>query len=115
MVTAAADGSIDGAGRAKLVGHLKCGFPNAQIQTKVLGLVVHGGTQGSDLVLNIRIESTSPTGSQDYGGFVATVLRKALRLPVGVRKLHVSARDSTRKGRYSSQTTFTLSCTAGCA
>jgi hypothetical protein len=113
-VTAAADGSIGGMGRARLVGRLKCGFPNAQIQTKVLDLIIHGTTRGTDLVLAIRAASASPTGSRDYGGFVATVLRRDLRLPVGVRRLHMSARDSTRKGRYSSRTSFTLSCTASC-
>ena len=114
-VTAAFDGALHGAGQARLVGRLICGFPNAQIQTEVLDLSVRGSTAGAGLVLKIRAASVSPVGSHDYGGFIATILRRTLRLPVGSGKLHLSARDSTGKGTYSSETVFTLACTAGCS
>jgi hypothetical protein len=113
-VTASSDGAIDGSGQARLVGRRTCDSPNAQIQSKVLDLFVRGNTKGSGLVLRIRVASTSPSGSHDYGGFVATVLRRALTLSVGNRKLRLSARDSSGKETYSSKTAFVLSCTAGC-
>jgi hypothetical protein len=113
-VTASSAGAIDGSGRARLVGRRTCTFANAQIQTKVLDLFVRGDTKGKGLVLQIRVASASPSGSHDYGGFVATVLRRALTLPVGNRKVRLSVRDSTGKERYSSQTAFVLSCTTGC-
>jgi hypothetical protein len=113
-VTASSDGAIDGSGQAKLVGRRTCSFANAQIQARVLDLFVRGNARGTGLVLQIRAASTSPSGSRDYGGFVATVLRRALTLSVGNRKLRLSARDSTGKETYSSQTAFVLSCTAGC-
>lgn len=113
-MTASPEGAIDGAGRARLVGRLVCGFSNAQIQARVLDLIVRGHVSGQDLILTIRASSVLPTSSHDYGGFMATVLRRAITIPLGPRTLRRSALDSTGKGRNASYTTFTLGCTAAC-
>jgi hypothetical protein len=111
-MTASSDGVIEGTGRARLVGHLVCGFPNAQIQARVLDLLVRGNVSGQDLVLTISASSIGPAGSHDYGGFMGTVLRRAVTLSIGPRTLRRSVLDSTGKGKYSSETAFTLGCTA---
>jgi hypothetical protein len=113
-MTASSDGAIDGTGRARLVGRLVCGFPNAQIQARVLDLLVRGHVSGQDLVLTISASSVLPHSSHDYGGFMATVLRRAVTLPLGARTLRRSSLDSTGRGKYSSETTFALGCTAAC-
>ena len=110
------EGLVTGGGRAHLVGRLRCGFPNAQIQSKTLRLSVLGTRQPGTLAVEVREAGGLPAGGHDYGGFLNTVLKEKLALPARnvARTFHLKRNDATGRGHFESITVFTLACTFGC-
>jgi len=76
-----ADGTVHGAGAARLLGHLQCDFPIAQVQAGRVGLTVGGRLRGQRLTLVIDRASVEPADAQDFGGFLP-MLPQRLALPL---------------------------------
>jgi len=72
-LTATSGGSLEGRAVARLEAPAACDFAQAQVQTKELGLRVVGVLRGSKVRLTFEERTRSPAGSQDVGGFVATL------------------------------------------
>jgi hypothetical protein len=68
-------GEIEGDAVAELVPPSGCPFEQAQVQTDTLTLRVVGELDGGRIRLSFTETGRSPTGSQDLGGFVATLPR----------------------------------------
>jgi hypothetical protein len=68
-------GEIGGDAVAELVPPSGCPFEQAQVQTDTLTLRVVGELAGGRIRLSFAETGRSPTGSQDLGGFVATLPR----------------------------------------
>ena len=71
-VTIHPDGSAEGQARAALRGW-GCDFSVAQVQTRTVMLAATGAVSGGRLVLRFSEIGAVPTGSQDLGGFRATI------------------------------------------
>jgi len=110
------DGAVSGAATARVRGW-GCDFSVAQVQSRVIRLRVSGARSGDRLAVMFSIEGASPTGSQDLGGFAATV--EDLRQHGDVSGGHVGTRDHVERsdgdlGRYSNDSEIQLDCATGC-
>jgi hypothetical protein len=115
VVTVRPDGSARGHATARLR-HWGCDFPVAQIQTNRVLLTVTGSADGR-LVLGLSEAGTAPPGSQDLGGFIATVglLEPKLALESGHGSAVASAsRPDGDLGRYVNDGEVQLDCATGC-
>jgi hypothetical protein len=114
-VTIRRDGSAGGRAKARLR-RWGCDFPVAQVQTRTVDLRIRGSLQGH-LVLRFSEAGSSPPGSQDLGGFVATI--PLLRPSIGFVGGHGSAVASASRldgdlGRYVNGGELQLDCGSGC-
>jgi hypothetical protein len=73
LVTVQPNGTAAGDATARLTRPASCDFPQAQVQTRRIQLVVTGELKGTVLRLAFREAGRSPTGSQDLGGFSNTL------------------------------------------
>jgi hypothetical protein len=98
-------GEIEGDAVAELVPPSGCPFSQAQVQTDTVTLRVVGKLEGGRIRLSFRETGRSPTGSQDLGGFIATLPRisPVLRI-VDVRDETVAAaaKPDGDQGSYAS-------------
>jgi hypothetical protein len=67
--------AIEGDAIAELVPPAGCPFAQAQVQTHTMTLRVVGELDGKRIRLSFKVTGRSPAGSQDLGGFVATLPR----------------------------------------
>lgn len=115
-VTIRPDGSAEGQARAALRGW-GCDFPVAQVQTRTVTLVVTGAVSGGRLVLRFSEIGALPTGSQDLGGFRATIplLIARVQLASGHGGAPTkAARPDGDLGRYTSVGPIYLDCATDC-
>jgi hypothetical protein len=115
VVTVGPDGTVGGRATARLR-HWSCDFPVAQIQTKSVLLTVTGSADRR-LVLDFAEVGTAPSGSQDLGGFIATI--GLLESKVAVQGGHGGAAASASRpdgdlGRYVNDGEIQLDCASGC-
>jgi len=115
-VTIDPEGTVSGTVGARLQGW-SCDFPVAQVQTRLVRLIVSGDRSGDRIALRFSIDGSAPTGSQDLGGFTATVerLRPEAQIVgehagVGVR----ATRPDGDLGTYSNAGEIQLDCATGC-
>jgi hypothetical protein len=98
-------GEIEGDAVAELVPPSGCPFSQAQVQTDTVTLRVVGELDGGRIRLSFTETGRSPAGSQDLGGFVATLPRisPVLRI-VDVRDETVAAavKPDGDQGSYAS-------------
>jgi hypothetical protein len=110
-------GTIRGRGVARLVGDASCDFPEVQVQTRALRLRVAGAVVDRSVTVRfVRIGPADPIGSDDLGGFTATLSRIVLRpglAAAGNAERTVSVPDGDL-GVYRSVNRATLTCTRGC-
>jgi hypothetical protein len=80
------NGALAGDAVGSLEGPAGCDFPQAQVQTRRVTLKVIGTLDGRSVTLAFRLATSSPPGSQDLGGFVATLpqLKPRMRIVDGV-------------------------------
>ena len=72
-VTIQPNGRAAGQGSAVLSGPATCDFPQSQVQTKKIALVVTGKLADGSLRLSFSEAGRTPVGSQDLGGFTNTL------------------------------------------
>ena len=90
-----------------------CGFDTAQVQTVLVVVRAMGTLEGDRLRLRFEEVSIAPAGSQDLGGFVATLgaIRPSIRLADGRGSDTVRvARPDGEQGRYVSDTKASATC-----
>ncbi|MGZ8578467.1 MAG: hypothetical protein ACXWWX_02925 [Actinomycetota bacterium] len=93
-----------------------CEFDTAQVQTILVTVEAEGTLEGDVLRLRFDEVSSSPAGSQDLGGFVATLraIRPVVRLTDGDGRATVRVgRPDGELGRYRSVTRVDAAC-SGC-
>jgi hypothetical protein len=115
-IAIAPDGSVAGHGVAQ-VHDWGCDFPVAQIQTRIVRLAVRGSLSGNVVSLGFSIEGSGPPGSQDLGGFTATVRSLSPTVPVSDGRGHAVAREARPDGdlgRYVNDSRIQLACATGC-
>jgi hypothetical protein len=104
-------GEIDGMGRMRLLGKLRCDFPIAQTQVRRFELAVHGRILNGGMALRLTQVSIDPTNGRDFGSFGAflpfhTLLATkddAVDMTIDRRRV-----DEQGRGIYSVSTTFEL-------
>lgn len=110
-VTAASGGELTGQAIARLVPPAGCDFAQAQVQTKRIWLAVTGTLSGRRARLTFRETQRSPVGSQDLGGFAATLrlIKPVVRLAggAGSASVEVSVPDGDQ-GTYRSDNVVQL-------
>jgi hypothetical protein len=116
VVTVRADGSAGGQATVRLR-HWGCDFPVAQVQTRTVRLAVSGRPVGDRLFLRFSETETAPPGSQDLGGFRATI--GLLEPKVALEGGHGGAVASVSRpdgdlGRYVNDGEIQLDCATGC-
>jgi len=110
----------DGTGQGEALAVLRgwgCDFPVAQVQTRSVTLLVTGRTSGSRVVLGFKRAGVVPTGSQDLGGFLATISRlgPAIRFTDGHGSAVIAAsRPDGDLGRFVDNGEIQLDCATGC-
>jgi hypothetical protein len=110
------DGHVSGAAHARLRSW-HCDFPVAQVQTRFVRMDVKGTRSGDRLFLDFRIDSSSPIGSQDLGGFTATVQDLAPQADITDGHAETGSRVSRPDGdlgRYVNASDVQLDCASGC-
>jgi hypothetical protein len=115
-VTILPDGTAEGEALALLRGW-GCDFPVAQVQTRKITLIVTGRSSGGRLALGFKEAGIAPTGSQDLGGFLATIRRLApvIRLTDGHGGAGAAAsRPDGDLGRFVDKGEIQLDCATGC-
>ena len=116
-VTIDPEGIVSGTVDAQLRGW-SCDFPVAQVQTKLVRLIVSGDRSGDRIALTFSIDGSAPTGSQDLGGFTATVERIRPRGEIvggGHAGIGVHAqRPDGDLGTYTNETEIQLDCATAC-
>jgi hypothetical protein len=115
-VTVLPDGTTEGEALAELRGW-GCDFPVAQVQTRRVTLLVTGRTSGGRVVLGFKRAGVAPTGSQDLGGFLATISRlaPAIRFTDGRASAVIEAsRPDGDLGRFVDNGEIQLDCATGC-
>ena len=115
-VTILPDGKADGEALALLRGW-GCDFHVAQVQTRTVTLIVTGRSSGGRLVLGFREAGIAPTGSQDLGGFLATIqrLEPAIRFTDGHGgAVAAASRPDGDLGRFVDNGEIQLDCATGC-
>jgi len=115
-VTILPDGTAEGEALALLRGW-GCDFPVAQVQTRTVTLMVTGRSAGGRVVLRFRETGVTPTGSQDLGGFLATIRR--LSPPIRFTDGHggavaAASRPDGDLGRFVDKGEIQLDCATGC-
>jgi len=116
VVTLLPDGSITGRASARLEGW-SCDFPVAQVQTRTVQLSVAGRASGGQIDLRFIEEAVAPTGSQDLGGFTATLhlLAPSLEVPGNHGdSLERASRPDGDLGRYVNDSKVQLNCASAC-
>ena len=113
-VTIQPNGSAAGQGSAVLSQPATCDFPQSQVQTKKIALVVTGKLAEGSLRLSFSEAGRTPVGSQDLGGFTNTLslIKPVLRIRDGSERATVSAQVSKPDGdlgSYSSDSRVELS------
>ena len=112
-ITVQPNGRAAGDANAVLRAPATCDFPQSQVQTKKIRLVVAGKLAGGSLRLSFSEGGRTPVGSQDLGGFTNTLslIRPVIRLPAGARQgratVHASRPDGDL-GDYSSSSALRL-------
>ena len=104
-------GEIDGMGRMRLLGKLRCDFPIAQTQVRRFELAVHGRILNGGMALRLTQVSIDPTNGRDFRSFGAflpfhTLLATkddAVDMTIDRRRV-----DEQGRGIYSVSTTFEL-------
>ena len=115
-VTIHPDGAADGGAHAVLE-DWACDFPVAQVQTRTVRLIVSGRSSHGRVVLGFKEAGVAPTGSQDLGGFVATIRRLVARIELanGHGGAPVTAaRPDGDLGRYTDSGAIYLDCATAC-
>jgi len=116
LITIDPDGSVSGDARARLSGW-SCDFPVAQVQTRLVQLIVSGRSSDGRVTLRFRRSGVTPAGSQDLGGFTATIgqLDPVMELSgrYGNTPAHASRPDGDF-GRYVDDSKVQLGCATGC-
>jgi hypothetical protein len=97
-----------------LSGPATCHFPQSQVQTKKIALVVTGKLAGGSLRLSFSEAGRTPVGSQDLGGFTNTLhwIRPVLPVRDGSERATAStqvSRPDGDLGSYSSDSRVELS------
>jgi hypothetical protein len=121
VVTIRPDGVARGRALARLKGW-SCDFPVAQVQTRLVRLVITGTeatstTSDGRLVLHFAEAGAAPTGSQDLGGLTATLGQLDPRIELSGRygntPAHASRPDGDL-GSYVNDSKVQLECATGC-
>jgi hypothetical protein len=117
VLTIRPDGSASGEAVARLEGW-GCDFAVAQVQTRIVRLAVSGHPRGgARLLLRFSEAGVGPPGSQDLGGFIATLplVNARLQPMAGHGDTAVSvARGDGDLGRYVNDSKVQLDCATGC-
>jgi hypothetical protein len=113
-ITIKPNGTAAGQGSAVLSQPATCDFPQSQVQTKKIALVVTGKLADGSLRLSFSEAGRTPVGSQDLGGFTNTLslIRPVLRIRDGSERATVSVQASRPDGdlgSYSSDSRAELS------
>ena len=113
-ITIQPDGTAAGRGSAALTGPATCDFPQSQVQTKKIALVVTGTLAKGSLRLAFSEAGRTPVGSQDLGGFTNTLhwIRPLLKIRDDSERAIASAqvrRPDGDLGSYSSDSRVALS------
>jgi hypothetical protein len=115
-ITIHPDGNVTGVGRARLRGW-GCDFTVAQVQTKLVRLTVSGARSGDRIAITFSISGSTPVGSQDLGGFTATVEHLGPKAEVtgghAGAGTHLTSPDGDL-GRYTNESEIQLDCAVGC-
>ena len=109
--TANDQGEIDGTGRMRLLGKLRCDFPIAQTQIRRFGLVVSGRILDGGMALRLAQASIVPSNGRDFGAFgVFLPFRTLLATKDDAVNVTIDRRGVDEQGRgiYSVSTTFNL-------
>ena len=104
-------GEIDGTGRTRLLGKLRCDFPIAQTQVRRFELAVRGRILEGGMALRLSQESIDPTNGRDFGGFGAFLpFRTLLATKDDAVSMTIDRErvDEQGRGIYSVSTTFEL-------
>ena len=115
-VTIHADGKAEGEARAVLQ-EWGCDFPVAQVQTRRVTLIVTGRSSSGRVVLGFTEDGIAPSGSQDLGGFLATIrlLAPAIRFTDGHGgAIAAASRPDGDLGRFIDNGEIQLDCAKGC-
>jgi hypothetical protein len=116
VITIHPDGTVTGTARARVRGW-GCDFAVAQVQTRVIRLGVRGARTGDRVQVRFSIIGSTPAGSQDLGGFTATIggMRPELRVTDGHAGGGARAsRPDGDLGRYINASEIQLDCATGC-
>lgn len=99
-VTVQPNGRAAGDANAVLRAKVTCDFPQSQVQTKKIHLVVTGTLGSGSLRLSFSEAGRTPVGSQDLGGFTNTLslIRPVIHLPNGAARGHASISVSKPDG-----------------
>jgi hypothetical protein len=99
-ITIKPNGTAAGQGSAVLSQPATCDFPQSQVQTKKIALVVTGKLADGSLRLSFSEAGRTPVGSQDLGGFTNTLslIRPVLRIRDGSERATVSVQASRPDG-----------------
>lgn len=113
-ITIQLSGSAAGQGSAVLTQPATCDFPQSQVQTKKIALVVTGTLADGSLRLSFSEAGRTPVGSQDLGGFTNTLrwIQPVLRIRDGSERATASVQASKPDGdlgSYSSDSAVELS------
>lgn len=113
-ITIRPDGTAAGQGSAELSQPATCDFPQSQVQTKKIALVVTGKLAEGSLRLSFSEAGRTPVGSQDLGGFTNTLslIKPVLRIRDGSERATASVQASRPDGdlgSYSSDSRVELS------
>ena len=112
-ITMQPSGKAAGDAIAVLRAPAACDFPQSQVQTKKIRLVVTGKLAGGSLRLSFSEAGQAPVGSQDLGGFSNTLslIRPVIHLSKDARRGRASVK-ATRPdgdlGTYSSDSALQL-------
>jgi hypothetical protein len=104
-------GEIDGTGRTRLLGKLRCDFPITQTQVRRFELSVHGRILNGGMALRLAQSSIDPTNGRDFGGFGAFLpFHTLLATKDDAVDMTIDRRGVDEQGRgiYSVSTTFEL-------
>ncbi|TMK18428.1 MAG: hypothetical protein E6G65_12215 [Actinobacteria bacterium] len=115
-VTILPDGTAEGEALASLRGW-GCDFPVAQVQTRKVSLFVTGRRSGGRIVLGFKRAGVAPTGSQDLGGFLATIRSLAPAIPFTDGHggaVATASRPDGDLGRFVDKGEIQLDCATGC-
>jgi len=104
------NGKTSGAADAKLAAPAACDFPQSQVQTKAIRIVVTGTRAGGVLRVSFAEGGRTPVGSSDLGGFTNTLrfIHPEVKLPPGARAGHAATKVTRSDGDLGSYSSTTL-------